>query len=142
MSGLLVDLSFWLFNLVQGLFCWSIWVVWHKLGTLRGWWSASSVLHDEPLCSKNPLNWPEGAVLSTLTSTLAHNCFTTQCMPHLIHFPCHSLQGLYYTSFKVPDVYGVFQFKVEYQRLGYTSLSLTKQVLFSYFAHMCLSVPH
>ncbi|THG09824.1 hypothetical protein TEA_005451 [Camellia sinensis var. sinensis] len=35
--------------------------------------------------------------------------------------------GLYYTSFKVPDVYGVFQFKVEYHRLGYTSLSLAKQ---------------
>ena len=41
------------------------------------------------------------------------------------------LQGLYYTSFKVPDVYGVFQFKVEYQRLGYTSLSLSKQVSIS-----------
>ncbi|KAK6150956.1 hypothetical protein DH2020_015888 [Rehmannia glutinosa] len=37
-------------------------------------------------------------------------------------------KGLYYTSFKVPDVYGVFQFKVEYHRLGYTSLSLSKQV--------------
>lgn len=37
-------------------------------------------------------------------------------------------QGRYYTAFKVPDVYGVFQFKVEYQRLGYTSLSLSKQV--------------
>ncbi|KAL9691378.1 hypothetical protein QQ045_011799 [Rhodiola kirilowii] len=39
------------------------------------------------------------------------------------------VQGLYFTSFKVPDVYGVFQFKVEYQRLGYTTLSLSKQVL-------------
>lgn len=38
------------------------------------------------------------------------------------------LQGLYSASFKVPDVYGVFQFKVEYQKLGYTSLSLSKQV--------------
>lgn len=38
------------------------------------------------------------------------------------------LQGQYFTAFKVPDVYGVFQFKVEYQRLGYTSLSLSKQV--------------
>ena len=38
------------------------------------------------------------------------------------------LQGLYHTSFKVPDVYGVFQFKIEYQRLGYSSLSLSKQV--------------
>ncbi|XVF44931.1 hypothetical protein PTKIN_Ptkin02bG0162600 [Pterospermum kingtungense] len=37
-------------------------------------------------------------------------------------------KGLYSTSFKVPDVYGVFQFKVEYQKLGYTSLSLSKQI--------------
>lgn len=38
-------------------------------------------------------------------------------------------QGRYFTSFKVPDVYGVFQFKVEYEKLGYTSLSLSKQVI-------------
>ena len=38
------------------------------------------------------------------------------------------MQGLYSTTFKVPDVYGVFQFKVEYQKLGYTGLSLAKQV--------------
>ncbi|XP_043804691.1 dolichyl-diphosphooligosaccharide--protein glycosyltransferase 48 kDa subunit isoform X3 [Manihot esculenta] len=38
-------------------------------------------------------------------------------------------KGLYHTTFKVPDVYGVFQFKVEYQRLGYASLSLSKQLL-------------
>ncbi|XP_050234948.1 dolichyl-diphosphooligosaccharide--protein glycosyltransferase 48 kDa subunit-like [Mercurialis annua] len=37
-------------------------------------------------------------------------------------------KGLYYTTFKVPDVYGVFQFKIDYQRLGYTSLSLSKQI--------------
>ncbi|XP_018849589.1 dolichyl-diphosphooligosaccharide--protein glycosyltransferase 48 kDa subunit-like isoform X2 [Juglans regia] len=37
-------------------------------------------------------------------------------------------KGRYFTAFKVPDVYGVFQFKVEYQRLGYTSLSLSKQI--------------
>ncbi|XP_059433890.1 dolichyl-diphosphooligosaccharide--protein glycosyltransferase 48 kDa subunit [Corylus avellana] len=37
-------------------------------------------------------------------------------------------KGHYFTAFKVPDVYGVFQFKVEYQRLGYTSLSLSKQI--------------
>ncbi|KAH1084446.1 hypothetical protein J1N35_024207 [Gossypium stocksii] len=41
------------------------------------------------------------------------------------------LLDLYSASFKVPDVYGVFQFKVENQKLGYTSLSLSKQV--SYF---------
>lgn len=36
--------------------------------------------------------------------------------------------ALYSASFKVPDVYGVFQFKVEYQRLGYTGVSLAKQI--------------
>jgi oligosaccharyltransferase complex subunit beta len=44
-------------------------------------------------------------------------------------------KGLYYTTFKVPDVYGVFQFKVEYQRLGYTSLSLAKQIPVRPFRH-------
>ncbi|PIA52531.1 hypothetical protein AQUCO_01000421v1 [Aquilegia coerulea] len=44
-------------------------------------------------------------------------------------------KGLYFTSFKVPDVYGVFQFKVEYQRLGYTSLSLSKQIPVRPFRH-------
>jgi len=42
---------------------------------------------------------------------------------------CNLFQGRYFTSFKVPDVYGVFQFKVEYEKLGYTSLSLSKQVI-------------
>jgi hypothetical protein len=53
-------------------------------------------------------------------------------MPHanVWSFLHRVLQGLYHTSFKVPDVYGVFQFKVEYHRLGYTSLSLSKQVSF------------
>ncbi|KAF6166591.1 hypothetical protein GIB67_005453 [Kingdonia uniflora] len=44
-------------------------------------------------------------------------------------------KGLYSTSFKVPDVYGVFQFKIEYQRLGYTSLSLSKQIPVRPFRH-------
>ncbi|XP_042514319.1 dolichyl-diphosphooligosaccharide--protein glycosyltransferase 48 kDa subunit-like isoform X3 [Macadamia integrifolia] len=44
-------------------------------------------------------------------------------------------KGRYFTSFKVPDVYGVFQFKVEYQRLGYTSLSLSKQIPVRPFRH-------
>ncbi|KAF3620726.1 hypothetical protein FXO37_33130 [Capsicum annuum] len=35
-------------------------------------------------------------------------------------------KGVYYTSFKVPDVYGVFQFKVEYEKLGVISLTLAK----------------
>ncbi|KAF5178825.1 Dolichyl-diphosphooligosaccharide--protein glycosyltransferase subunit [Thalictrum thalictroides] len=44
-------------------------------------------------------------------------------------------KGLYFTSFKVPDIYGVFQFKVEYHRLGYTSLSLSKQIPVRPFRH-------
>ncbi|KAK7257924.1 hypothetical protein RIF29_32254 [Crotalaria pallida] len=44
-------------------------------------------------------------------------------------------KGRYFTSFKVPDVYGVFQFKVEYQKLGYTSLSLSKQIPVRPFRH-------
>uniref|UniRef100_A0A803LP26 Dolichyl-diphosphooligosaccharide--protein glycosyltransferase 48 kDa subunit n=1 Tax=Chenopodium quinoa TaxID=63459 RepID=A0A803LP26_CHEQI len=48
--------------------------------------------------------------------------------PYVLKTLSTDKKGLYYTSFKVPDVYGVFQFKVEYQRLGYTSLSLAKQM--------------
>ncbi|KAM4089016.1 hypothetical protein ACB094_07G117300 [Castanea mollissima] len=44
-------------------------------------------------------------------------------------------KGSYFTAFKVPDVYGVFQFKVEYRRLGYTSLSLSKQIPVRPFKH-------
>ncbi|TYI20491.1 hypothetical protein ES332_A07G241900v1 [Gossypium tomentosum] len=47
----------------------------------------------------------------------------------LIRFLSNDKKGLYSASFKVPDVYGVFQFKVEYEKLGYTSLSLSKRCL-------------
>ncbi|XWS39833.1 hypothetical protein CRYUN_Cryun18bG0088400 [Craigia yunnanensis] len=48
--------------------------------------------------------------------------------PYVLKTLSNEKNGLYSTSFKVPDVYGVFQFKVEYQKLGYTSLSLSKQI--------------
>lgn len=48
--------------------------------------------------------------------------------PYVLKTLSKDKRGLYHTSFKVPDVYGVFQFKIEYQRLGYTSLSLSKQI--------------
>ncbi|XP_044509830.1 dolichyl-diphosphooligosaccharide--protein glycosyltransferase 48 kDa subunit-like isoform X2 [Mangifera indica] len=48
--------------------------------------------------------------------------------PYVLKTLSNDKKGLYSTAFKVPDVYGVFQFKVEYQRLGYTSLSLSKQI--------------
>ena len=37
--------------------------------------------------------------------------------------------GLFVAKFKLPDVYGVFQFKVEYNRVGYTYLHSKTQVL-------------
>ncbi|KAL3538944.1 hypothetical protein ACH5RR_002310 [Cinchona calisaya] len=55
--------------------------------------------------------------------------------PYVLKTLSTDQKGVYYTSFKVPDVYGVFQFKVEYQRLGYTSLSLSKQIPVRPFRH-------
>ncbi|XP_020578404.1 dolichyl-diphosphooligosaccharide--protein glycosyltransferase 48 kDa subunit isoform X2 [Phalaenopsis equestris] len=55
--------------------------------------------------------------------------------PYVLKTLSTDLKGLYFTSFKVPDVYGVFQFKVEYHRLGYTSLSLSKQIPVRPFRH-------
>lgn len=48
--------------------------------------------------------------------------------PYVLKTLSTDQKGHYSAEFKVPDVYGVFQFKVEYQRLGYTSLSLSKQI--------------
>ncbi|KAJ4716464.1 Dolichyl-diphosphooligosaccharide--protein glycosyltransferase 48 kDa subunit [Melia azedarach] len=48
--------------------------------------------------------------------------------PYVLKTLSTDQKGLYSAAFKVPDVYGVFQFKVEYQRLGYASLSLSKQI--------------
>ena len=70
-----------------------------------------------PLCFENPIIWQEG-ILSDHQLLFALD-FT---LNHVYQ------QDLYSIGFKVPDVYGVFRFKVEYQRLGYTSLSLSKQV--------------
>lgn len=36
--------------------------------------------------------------------------------------------GVYEAKFKIPDVYGVYQFKVDYDRVGYTHLYSTTQV--------------
>lgn len=38
--------------------------------------------------------------------------------------------GEYEAVFKIPDVYGVYQFKVDYNRIGYTSLYSSTQVSF------------
>ncbi|KAK4258685.1 hypothetical protein QN277_005108 [Acacia crassicarpa] len=55
--------------------------------------------------------------------------------PYILKTMSTDGKGHFFTSFKVPDVYGVFQFKVEYQRLGYTSLSLSKQIPVRPFRH-------
>lgn len=36
--------------------------------------------------------------------------------------------GVFQTEFVIPDVYGVYQFKVDYTRVGYTSLHSATQV--------------
>lgn len=41
----------------------------------------------------------------------------------------------YYIDFKLPDVYGVFQFKVDYNRIGYTQLSSATQVSVRPYEH-------
>nr|XP_009613013.1 dolichyl-diphosphooligosaccharide--protein glycosyltransferase 48 kDa subunit-like [Nicotiana tomentosiformis] len=55
--------------------------------------------------------------------------------PYILKTMSTDKKGVYYTTFKVPDVYGVFQFKVEYDRLGYTSLGLSKQIPVRPFRH-------
>lgn len=55
--------------------------------------------------------------------------------PYVLKTLANDKQGLYTASFRVPDVYGVFQFKVEYQRLGFSSLSLSKQIPVRPFRH-------
>lgn len=39
-----------------------------------------------------------------------------------------SKKGKYTATFKIPDVYGVYQFKIDYNRIGYTRLYSTTQV--------------
>ncbi|KAK8752226.1 hypothetical protein OTU49_012579, partial [Cherax quadricarinatus] len=43
--------------------------------------------------------------------------------------------GVFSVNFKVPDVYGVYQFKVEYNRVGFTRLFSTTQVSVRPFTH-------
>jgi len=43
--------------------------------------------------------------------------------------------GKFFTQFKLPDVYGVFQFKVDYNRVGYTHLYSATQVSVRPFQH-------
>ena len=47
-----------------------------------------------------------------------------QCVVICNNFP----DGRFTSKFKLPDVYGVFQFKVDYNRVGFTHLYSTTQV--------------
>ena len=42
--------------------------------------------------------------------------------------PLQNNNGHLHTAFKAPDVYGVFQFKIDYKRTGYTFISSNTQV--------------
>lgn len=44
--------------------------------------------------------------------------------------------GEFFAKFKLPDVYGVFKFKVDYDRIGYTHLFSSTQVYINIF--MCI----
>lgn len=46
-----------------------------------------------------------------------------------------SKEGVFSTRFMVPDVYGVYQFKVEYNRVGYTRLYSATQIPVRPFLH-------
>lgn len=47
----------------------------------------------------------------------------------------HDAAGRYSVDFKVPDVYGIFQFKVTYRRKGFTALAYAEQVTVRPFRH-------
>lgn len=49
--------------------------------------------------------------------------------------------GKYQAKFQIPDVYGVYQFKVDYDRVGYTHLYSTTQVKMT-FKHARNSIKH
>ena len=44
--------------------------------------------------------------------------------------------NMFYADYKLPDVYGVFQFKVRYNRVGYTNLYSSTQVSVRPFEHV------
>lgn len=54
--------------------------------------------------------------------------------PFVCQFMNQSKTG-YYIEFKLPDVYGVFQFKVDYNHIGYTHLYSSTQVSVRPFQH-------
>jgi len=45
-----------------------------------------------------------------------------------VRIPLKQQNGRFYAKFVLPDVYGVYQFRVDYNRVGYTHLFSTTQV--------------
>ncbi len=58
----------------------------------------------------------------------------TYISSRLIPF-CHLLQGTFSKRLRVPDVYGVFKFVLDYQRPGYTHLFVSEQAPVRPFKH-------
>ncbi|XP_033099496.1 dolichyl-diphosphooligosaccharide--protein glycosyltransferase 48 kDa subunit-like isoform X2 [Anneissia japonica] len=54
------------------------------------------------------------------------------CIDPFVHTSLKSKNGRFSTKFKLPDVYGVFQFKVNYNRIGFTHLYSTTLTKMSY----------
>jgi len=55
--------------------------------------------------------------------------------PFVRAFLVPDTEGVFKVEFKVPDVYGVYQFKVDYDRIGFTHLYSTTQVSVRPFHH-------
>eukprot|EP00698_Gefionella_okellyi_P006358 TRINITY_DN15725_c0_g1_i1.p1 TRINITY_DN15725_c0_g1~~TRINITY_DN15725_c0_g1_i1.p1 ORF type:complete len:429 (+),score=107.43 TRINITY_DN15725_c0_g1_i1:1382-2668(+) len=59
----------------------------------------------------------------------------TRLDPHQRLAMKHNGKGHYSVQFKAPDAYGVFQFKINYHRVGYTNLRLTTATPVRPFRH-------
>jgi oligosaccharyltransferase complex subunit beta len=60
----------------------------------------------------------------------------TMLDPHVrVTLTCDEKTGRFHTAFKVPDVYGIFQFKIDYRREGYTYLAWREQVTVRPYLH-------
>lgn len=55
--------------------------------------------------------------------------------PHVRTYLEHDGQGRFFKHFKIPDVYGVFKFVVDYNRLGLTHVELSEQIQVRHFKH-------
>ncbi|KAK9811519.1 hypothetical protein WJX72_005178 [[Myrmecia] bisecta] len=47
----------------------------------------------------------------------------------------HNKKGTFFTTFTVPDVYGIFKFVIDYRHLGYSYLELSQQIPVRPFKH-------